>query len=750
MLGKLQFGVFELDRDAMELRKHGVTIRLQEQPLRVLATLMERPGAIVTREELQEKIWGKDTFVDFEQSLNKAVNRLREALNDEAGQPRYVETVPRRGYRFIAPVTGLNATEQPRPPALPSSVSDAEPASPEPQRARIGIVAALATAALLLAMGMVAVVLWKRPEKSTPAETRHITSAAFCCPVLSRDGNLLAYVSRSGGGVMHIWVQQTAGGEAIPVTRGSDGEFSPDLSPDGTRITFVSANERIYIAPTLSGEPKLLARALNGDSPRFSPDGQKILYWEEGINATTVSIDSGERTPLNVNKDFLVHGPPFWSPNGDEIIFYGARRRQPDKPDEWWIAPLTAGEPRAVRFPGVEQDDTGNAAVRAWARRKDGSQWIVYSVSRGEAWKLFRIRVSAPGQIEGKPEQLTSGLGQLGYGGSVSEDGKLVYPTLSFTESIYEIPIDSRGRKVGPTVQLPLPEGGDYRSPYVSHDGRWMAYEASSRGKANAILLRDLSSGEDRLLDDRGRPGSGRQTTISPDGSKVIFSRDCTGRGRWLSEERSVCGGFAIPAAGGEPERVCESCTARGFSSDGSVVLIQKYDLDVRGHNRITAVNLTSRTEKEFIATPGQSVYHPFFSWDDRWVVFKKELQEPVRSQIMIAPVHDGAAGKETEWIAVTDGRYNDDKGQFSPDGNTVYFTSTRDGYLCIWAQRLDPATKRPVGDPLGYEHFHNSAGRDVAAYLWIDKLSDLSVARDKILINLPQLRADIWMTQIQ
>src|SRR6266702_1659047 len=103
MLGKIRFGVYELDRDAMELRKYGVPIRLQEQPFRVLALLAERPGEVVTREELQEQIWG-NTFVDFDQSLNKAVNRVREALNDNAGTPQYVETVPRRGYRFIAPV----------------------------------------------------------------------------------------------------------------------------------------------------------------------------------------------------------------------------------------------------------------------------------------------------------------------------------------------------------------------------------------------------------------------------------------------------------------------------------------------------------------------------------------------------------------------------------------------------------------------------------------------------------------------
>jgi Tol biopolymer transport system component/DNA-binding winged helix-turn-helix (wHTH) protein len=758
MLGKFQFGLYELDRDAMELRKHGVTVRLQEQPLRVLAALVERPGEIVTREELQARIWGKDTFVDFEQSLNKAVNRLREALNDQAGQPKYVETVPRRGYRFIAAVSGLNATEPPpRPPVLPSPVSDAVPASSEPRKARIGIIAVLATGTLLVAVGITAGLLWKRPEKSTPAETKHITSAAFCCPTVSRDGKLLAYVSNAGGGLMHIWVQQTAGGEAIQVSRGSEGEFQPDFSPDGTHIAFASGNGSIYIAPTLSGEPKLLAKAHYGGAPRFSPDGQEILYSEGGTNAhlgngtdvTTVSIDSGARISLNINRDFLIHGPTLWSPNGDKIIFFGVNRQEPSQPDEWWIVSLTTGKAKSVRLPGADEDATGIAAARAWVRGKDGGEWIIYSVSDDEVWRLFRIRVSAQDQIDGKPEQLTSGTGHLGSGGSVSEDGKLVYPIMSFTDSIYEIPTDSRGQKSGPTVQLPLPEAGDYRSPFVSRDGRWMAYDSSIPGKSNIIVLRDLSSGAEHFLDQTGRrPGEGGQTTISPDGSKVIFNRDC---GRRLSGDPLLCG-FMIPATGGEPEQVCESCTARGFSSDGSVVLIQKYNrtADNNPPNRITALDLTSRTEKEFISTPDKSVYHPFFSWDDRWVAFKKVLQEPVKSQIVIAPVRDGAAGKEPDWIAITDGSHNDDKPQFSPDGNTVYFTSTRDGFFCIWVQRLDPATKRPVGDPIGYEHFHNSAGRDAASYPFIDKYLDLSVARDKILINLPQFRADIWMMQIR
>jgi cholera toxin transcriptional activator len=103
--GKIvRFGVFELDLAAGELRKNSVKLRLQEQPFQVLALLLERAGDVVTREELQLKLWPADTFVDFDHSLNTAVNKLREALGDSASSPRYIETLARRGYRFIAPV----------------------------------------------------------------------------------------------------------------------------------------------------------------------------------------------------------------------------------------------------------------------------------------------------------------------------------------------------------------------------------------------------------------------------------------------------------------------------------------------------------------------------------------------------------------------------------------------------------------------------------------------------------------------
>jgi Tol biopolymer transport system component len=448
---------------------------------------------------------------------------------------------------------------------------------------------------------------------------------------------------------------------------------------------------------------------------------------------------------LDLNRDFRLDGPPRWSPSGNEIYFYGVRKREAEKPGAWWIAPLNGGDPRLVRLSGVTED---LYTIVAWIRAKDDREWIVYySVSNLDAWNLLRVGISAQGQLDGKPEQLTSGTGRIGFGASLSEDGKLAYFTApNFSASIYEIPTDDRGQKLGPTLQLPLSGEEDERSPSVSRDGRWLAYDATRAGKPNTILLRDLRSSADRFLDDKNRrPGAGGAVSISPDGSKVIFSsRDCkSGR---VGPLEGTCG-FMVSAAGGQPELVCEACTARGFSSNGSIVLIQKYDrTGSKPHDRIVALDLITKIEKDFLNVPGKDLYHAYFSSDDHWAVFKQLLG--LKGQILIAPVRNGVAAKEAEWIVVTDGRYSDDKPQFSPDGNTVYFTSTRDGYLCIWAQRLDPLRKHPLGSPVAYEHFHNSMGRDASDPDW-QMNSDLTVATNKILINLPQTHTDIWMVQV-
>ena len=727
MLGKIHFGVYELDRDAMELRKHGVPIRLQDQPLRVLTILTHRPGEIVTREELQDQIWGKDTFVDFDQSLNKAVNRIREVLSDNAATPSYIETVPRRGYRFVAPITKEIST-QPK---------TAEPASVKSPRysSRSATIAALSIASLAVILGIGIAVWWRQPQQPIFPKTRRVSSAASWLggPSLSRDGKLLAYGAALKGAVTHIWLQQTAGGEAIPVTTSSVGEYAPDFSPDGTHIAFSSRAGGVYLVPTFGGEPKLLAKTAGG-RPHFSPDGESIVVADDLKGAITVSVQTGEEAILDINANFSVYWHILWSPDGDRILFFGANKRDPQKQGAWWTARLSAGEATPVLLPHLREGDS--PLVLAWVRDENGREWIVYWVPEGVIWNVLRVRVSPQGQILGKAEPVASGSGWLNCGPSPWANGELVYATESGTNVVYEIPT-SQGRKLGPTFQVPLPEGGDYRSPWLSHDGRWMAYDVT-RADRSFLMLRDLQNGTDHTLEETGRSNS-----ISADGSKIIFSNDCESGSKFPSGEPFPCA-FVISAAGGKPEPLCEDCTGRGFSPDGSIVLIQKY---TQIPHKIVVLDLATKTERDFLAVPDESLYHAFFSWDGHWVVFKKELSMGALSRILIAPVRDGVAGKPAEWIAVTDGRYKDDKPQFSPDGNTVYFTSTRDGYLCIWAQRLDPVTKHPVGTPVGFEHFHNPTGARASSDIPWD---DLSVARDKMVINLPNAHTDMWITQLQ
>src|SRR6476469_733557 len=127
----LRFGVFELDVRAGELRKHGLRVRLQEQPFQILSILLERSGEVVTREELQRRLWPADTFVDFDHGLNKAINKIRETLGDSAASPRFIETVARRGYRFIADVAVVEVSAD-LPEALRGDIPADERAGTEP------------------------------------------------------------------------------------------------------------------------------------------------------------------------------------------------------------------------------------------------------------------------------------------------------------------------------------------------------------------------------------------------------------------------------------------------------------------------------------------------------------------------------------------------------------------------------------------------------------------------------------------
>src|SRR5579872_6890197 len=125
-----RFGIFEADAGSGELRKSGVRLRVPEQPFQVLLLLLERPGEVVTRAELQQRLWPADTFVDFDHSLNTIINKLREALSDSASSPRFIETLAKRGYRFLAPVELVVTSSGLQTPQVSSQNSLARPGAP--------------------------------------------------------------------------------------------------------------------------------------------------------------------------------------------------------------------------------------------------------------------------------------------------------------------------------------------------------------------------------------------------------------------------------------------------------------------------------------------------------------------------------------------------------------------------------------------------------------------------------------------
>ncbi|MBL8177605.1 MAG: winged helix-turn-helix domain-containing protein, partial [Bryobacterales bacterium] len=152
-----RFGPFELDPATGELRKHGIRVKLQAKPCEILKALLEQPGSVVARDELRRRLWQDETFVDFENGLNTAMNRLRLALGDSAGEPRYIETLARTGYRFIAP---LERTAAPAPPP--------PPVSPPRPRVHYAVLAAVVAAALI------GVVYARLPRAEEP-EVRQLT-----------------------------------------------------------------------------------------------------------------------------------------------------------------------------------------------------------------------------------------------------------------------------------------------------------------------------------------------------------------------------------------------------------------------------------------------------------------------------------------------------------------------------------------------------------------------------------------------
>ncbi len=284
---RYHFGSFVLDPSSGELRRNGTKLRLQEQPFQVLLKLIENSGNLVTREELHSTLWAADTFVDFDTGLNSAIKRLREALGDSADVPRFIETVPRRGYRFIAPINGT------LPQATPVAEKPADIFTP----ARLSA----AVLALLLAAGAGAFVVWLRSPLPPPQVTgsTQLTCDGLAKDNLRTDGKSLFFGERRGGQYSAFQIPLGGGSPAV-LDSSSPGFLPGDISLDGSQLLFVphkmSAPAPARVMDLASASVRDIPGIIDSGSMAWAP-GKKLVF-AQGSDLFIAGQDGSGRRKL--------------------------------------------------------------------------------------------------------------------------------------------------------------------------------------------------------------------------------------------------------------------------------------------------------------------------------------------------------------------------------------------------------------------------------------------------------------------
>jgi DNA-binding winged helix-turn-helix (wHTH) protein len=320
-----RFGAFEVDRDAGELRKHGIKIKLADQPFSVLTSLLDRPGEVVTRDELQRKLWATDTFVDFDRGLNKAMNRLREALGDSAASPQFIETIPKRGYRFIGSLAETpDATST---PGVSQTLAEGEPLAAHLDRPPAGRTsrAWIYVAASVAVIGIALIGILKRGGGRTEPLLR---SSLLPPPnttfvpynfVLSPDGNQLAFVA-AGQGKTQLWIRALSAAEARPLIA-TEGATFPFWAPDNRRLGFFS-DRKLKTIDEATGVVHTLADARTPSGASWGSDGTIVFAPVVNGRLYKVHENGGAVEPVtDVRGTSIVHRWPYFLPDGKRFLY---------------------------------------------------------------------------------------------------------------------------------------------------------------------------------------------------------------------------------------------------------------------------------------------------------------------------------------------------------------------------------------------------------------------------------------------
>jgi Tol biopolymer transport system component/DNA-binding winged helix-turn-helix (wHTH) protein len=635
----VRFSSFEVDLRSGELRKHGIRIKLQDQPFQILALLLEKPGEVVTREQLRERLWPADTFVDFDHSLNSAVKKLRQALNDNPDVPRFVETLTRRGYRFIAPLR--NGSSASRPSEAEGGVSQASglaadaPSSASVHASAIDHLANRNSASgdrvggpptphhwKLWAAGALGFVLafalavWfglarsARVANSEPIRLVPLTSYSgkFTEGAFSPDGNEIAFAweGEKDGPNVDIYIKQLGTEKPLQLTHDFAYNFSPVWSPEGRYIAFVHAEIgkplAIFVIPALGGPPRKVHEfERNMDCKpglSWSRDGRFLMFSNrtvgrpcriEELALDDLSLRTITSPPVPSTGDWGAE----YSPDGKSIAFI----RNSKEVEDIYVVPISGGTPARVTF------DHRLLSGLAWTT---DSKEIVFSSNRGGAsWGLWRVAVASGGV----PERLSVG-SEHAYMPTISLKGnRLAYASGMWNENIWRVPVGAghRGGKPERLIFSTMVEEG----PQYSADGKQIVFQSTRSGSfeiwradadgSNLFQLTSFGgpltgtprwSPDGRWISFDSRPGTHPNVfVISADGGptrRFVNDNADEGVASWSHDGRSIyfasnrTGGWQIwkrPVDGGEPIQITKD---GGFAPlearDGKSLYYTKFD----------------------------------------------------------------------------------------------------------------------------------------------------------------------------
>jgi eukaryotic-like serine/threonine-protein kinase len=530
--------------------------------------------------------------------------------------------------------------------------------APQPQRVpRRRMLAAAVALALLSAIGVG--LWWLLRPAPTPVEWRlrplTADSGLTTTPALSPDGKLVAYASdRASDSNLDLWIQPLTGGsQPIRLTQNPADDMDPSFSPDGGQIAFVSSRDGggIYMIPAFGGEERLLVRG--GRMPRFSPDGHWVAFSDGGsalAESRVFVTPAGGGAPRRIASDIPWASMPIWSPDGRHLLVEGASTTNTLDSLEFWLVSLEGGTSLKTGLISLLRKQQVVPLGQRFSLDWIGDALFFDAVS--SIWTIgFKNGSLQPGELR----KLASSTTQMAY---VHGTGlKLVFVSNTFATHLWSLPLEPNSGKVRGPMRSLTHAPGSQSMPSSSSDGSRLVY--LQRGaNSEELRLREMNTGTEKVLSSgRARP------KMSPDGTRVAY---VTGTRGPL---------FLMESSGGEATKLWDPAggvVVYGWSADGSRI--------VYWHGtpiRFSVSDLLTRQARDLISHPTYDVHGAELSPDGKWVAF--HLPRPLSEPLNVAPVREGKAAAEAEWITVTASAAFNRRPWWSPDGNMLYFLSIRD-----------------------------------------------------------------------